>query len=88
MSYFVFVQALIPICFVFGSNLSSNLFRKIFHVFFECLNVYFFSETAYRFRFRLPIHKQIKDEFSNKKSVLRILEADDRQIESVTGGFF
>ena len=51
-------------------------------MFFECLNVYFFSETASRFR--LPIHQQIKDEFSNKKSVLRILEANGRQIEFVT----
>ena len=50
ITVFVFVEVLIPICFVFGSNLCSNLFRKIFHVFFECLNVYFFSETAFRFR--------------------------------------
>ena len=83
-SYFVFVEALIPICSVFGSNLSLNLFRKIFHVFFECLCVYFFSEIASRFRFRLPIHQQIKDEISNKNSELWMLEADDRQIEFVT----
>ena len=53
--------------------------------FFECLNVYFFSETAFHFRFRLLIHKQIKDEISNKNSVLRIPEADSIPIESVTG---
>ena len=74
--------------FVFGSNLSSNLFRKIFHVFFECLNVYFFLKTASNFRFpfslRLLVHQQIKEEISNKNSVLRILKADGGQTESVT----
>ena len=46
--------------------------------------IYLFSETASRSRFRLLIHQQLKDEISNKNSVLRIFEADGRQIESVT----
>ena len=41
-----------------------------------------------RFPFSLPLtyslHQQIKDEISNKNSVFPILEADGRQIESVT----
>ena len=57
-------------------------------MFLECLNVYFFSETTSRFCFCLLIHQQIKDEISKKNSVLRILEADGRQIESVTAGLF
>ena len=51
-------------------------------MFFECLNVYFFSETASRFRFRL--HRQIKDEIFNEEKRVTNSEADGRQIESVT----
>ena len=60
--------------------------------FFECLNVYFFLETASNFRFpfslRLLVHQQIKEEISNKNSVLRILKADGGQTESVTSMFY
>ena len=55
---------------------------------FECLNVYFLLKTASNFRFpfslRLQVHQQIKEEISNKSSVLRILKADGGQTESVT----